>query len=582
VYNDEDKIRFIELANKLKTFKKGLLYIFIGVIILLIPFIGIVGFITILIGAIYLLWGYIKTGDTTLSYSKNYKNIAYLLFVTLLMIIFDLVLFLYLNIYGFRDEAYTAIKIFITTPFNVVSPMHIMFGYTIYLLYNGLYAFNLFSQPFSAIKLIFFSTFILSIIAYFAVSYSMKMLGDDLDAPSLNISFYFLIVGGFFVIGAFLAFNAYIYYKNISIQYIPYVFPFIKIMIAPVTLSFLAYLFGAIGISYAWYGINEYAFINNVRLAEHEKIIESGYVEKIAMARNLEDLQNELNKKEKELADKELYLNAKLEELNSKEGPFLADGNANRNPVYDKKVEKVKTGIPRLDDLLYGGYPIGSNILVSGPVHSGKEMFVKMFIANQIKNGTPAIVVLTDKSVASFEEEMEYLLNSFHQYAESGMVKYIDLYNAIMGKNKKAKNDSMVIHLTEKDDFEGISTAVDSFATKLKKNGYKQYCLGFESLSTIIAYTSANQTFGFLQPFVGKRKMDNAVCMYIVDAGIHTESDMEILNHVMDGEISIKGDNINTYFSIKGITEVQTRSPVNFTFTKDNIKIGSFYLDHIK
>jgi KaiC/GvpD/RAD55 family RecA-like ATPase len=272
------------------------------------------------------------------------------------------------------------------------------------------------------------------------------------------------------------------------------------------------------------------------------------------MAKNLEEIQNELNKKEKELADKELYLNAKLEELNSKEGTLLADGNASRNSVNIKKVEKVKTGIPRLDDLLYGGYPASSNILVSRHAHSGKEMFVKMFIANQIKNGTPAIVVLTDKSVASFEEEMEYLLPSFHQYAESGMIKYIDIYNAIMG-SKKPRNDSMVIHLTEKNDFEGISDAVESFATKLKKNGYKQYCFGFESLSTIIAYTSANQTFEFLQPFVGKRNMDDAVSMYIVDAGIHTESDMEILNHAMDGEISIKGDNINTYFTIKGITK---------------------------
>ncbi|MGC8581664.1 MAG: RAD55 family ATPase [Thermoplasmata archaeon] len=581
MYNIEDKNRFIELANKLRVLEKGFIYLFTGLIILLIPLIGVFGFIPILGGLTYLIWGYMKAGDTTLSHSKNYKRIAYLLLISLSMMIFNMVLFLYLNIYGFRVEAYNAIVPFINTPSNAVSSMHIILGYTIYLLYSNMYVVNVFSQAFSPIKLFFFSTFILSILTYFAISYSMKMLSDDLDVPSLNISFYFLALGGLFITGAYISFNLYIFYKNITVQYIPYVYPFIGIMLVPMTLCFLAYIFNAVGISYAGYGINEYAFINNIRFAEQEKLVASGYAGSVAMAKNLEEIQNELNKKEKELADKELYLNAKLEELNSKDGPFLADGNASRNPANIKKVEKVKTGIPRLDDLLYGGYPVGSNILVSGPAHSGKEMFVKMFIASQIKNGTPAIIVLTDKSIASFEEEMEYIIPSFHQYAESGMIKYIDLYNAIMG-GKKAKNDSTVIHLTEKNNFESIYDAVESFATKLKKNGYKQYCFGFESLSTIIAYTSANQTFGFLQPFVGKRKVDNAVSLYIVDAGIHSESDMEILNHAMDGEISIKGDNINTYFSIKGITEVQTRSPVNFTFTKDSIKIGSFYLDHIR
>jgi hypothetical protein len=47
-------------------------------------------------------------------------------------------------------------------------------------------------------------------------------------------------------------------------------------MLIPITLCFLAYIFNVLGISYAMYGINEYAFINNERFAEHEKLIESG------------------------------------------------------------------------------------------------------------------------------------------------------------------------------------------------------------------------------------------------------------------------------------------------------------------
>jgi hypothetical protein len=124
-------------------------------VILLIPIIGVFGFIPILVGLTYLILGYIKGGDTTLSYSKNYKKIAYLLLIIILMIITNIVLILYLNIYSFREEAYTAIKIFINTPSNAVSSMHIMFGYAIYLLYSNMYVGNVFSQPFSPIRLFF-------------------------------------------------------------------------------------------------------------------------------------------------------------------------------------------------------------------------------------------------------------------------------------------------------------------------------------------------------------------------------------------------------------------------------------------
>ncbi len=579
MYNPDNKSNYIELVNKLTGVKKGFTYILIGSIVFILPLIGFFGIVLILIGASYIIHGYLKVGETTLPHSNNYKRVSYLLLLAFSMIISSVSLLVYLSVYNFRNVAYSSMKVFASDP--GIRSVQMMYSYLLYFLYSNLYLANVISTPLSFIKLFFFGTLMVSIIAYLALSYSLKILKDDLDTPSLNNGYYFTMTSALFIIGAITIFNLYVYYSNTGMNRMPYIYPYIGILLIPVTAMLLAYVFNAMGISYARYGIEEYFFINSVRFEEIENLTASGYTNNVLMAKNIQELQDDLDKKERKLMDKELYLNSKIEELNYKEGNVLADGNVGRSAGNVKKIEKVKTGIARLDDRLYVGYPIGSNILVSGPAHSGKEMFLKMFISENIKNGIPAIVVLTDKSVHSFEEEMEYILPSFHQYVESGMIKYVDVYNAIIG-GKKIRNDSKTIHLAEKNNFEEISNAVESFASRLKKNGYQRYCFGFESLSTLIAYTNSTQTFGFLQPFIGKRKMDNATALYIVDAGIHTESDIEILNHAMDGEICITHENVNTYFSIKGITEVQTRSPVNYTITRDNVKLGSFYLDHIR
>ena len=45
-------------------------------------------------------------------------------------------------------------------------------------------------------------------------------------------------------------------------------------------------------------------------------------------------------------------------------------------------VERVKTGIPGLDDLIGGGFPKESTILLSGVAGAGKTIFCLQFIFN--------------------------------------------------------------------------------------------------------------------------------------------------------------------------------------------------------
>ena len=50
-----------------------------------------------------------------------------------------------------------------------------------------------------------------------------------------------------------------------------------------------------------------------------------------------------------------------------------------KETLMELQALKVKSGSPRLDDLLYGGIPLGCNIMVHGPPFIGKEVLVDVF-----------------------------------------------------------------------------------------------------------------------------------------------------------------------------------------------------------
>jgi KaiC/GvpD/RAD55 family RecA-like ATPase len=128
---------------------------------------------------------------------------------------------------------------------------------------------------------------------------------------------------------------------------------------------------------------------------------------------------------------------------------------------------------------------------------------------------------------------------------------------------------------------EQITQAVNAYSAELKDRA-TTYRLVFESVSTVTAYLDTTATFRFLQPFAGRRKMDGASSYYLLETGMHTESDLQTLEHMMDGSVNLKVDQLKTFLSVRGIAEAQSRAWIGFTFSKKAFSLGSFSLDHIR
>jgi len=318
--------------------------------------------------------------------------------------------------------------------------------------------------------------------------------------------------------------------------------------------------------------------------AEKRKLEEAkaagGSTEELEMKQRLEQLKGEITMKEEEVRNKEKYLKSKMEELRLREQGLVEEEIDARDEERETEVarEKIKTGIARLDDLLLGGIPFGSNVMVIGPPFAGKEVVVNLFMAEGLQKGIPVVWVLTDKAPADLREEMVFVLPSYEQYEKMGLVRYVDAYSRSMGAEGDEPN---TIYVNEQTDHDGILKAVDAVGKELKSK-HKYYRLAFRSVSTLIAYLDTSTAFKFLQPLAGRRKREKAVAMFVIEKGMHEEQDIQMIGSVMDGSVEFKLEHLKTYLQVKGIGDVQSRAWIEYTHNKSNVTVRSFSLGMIK
>jgi KaiC/GvpD/RAD55 family RecA-like ATPase len=307
---------------------------------------------------------------------------------------------------------------------------------------------------------------------------------------------------------------------------------------------------------------------------------ELGSQDELTLKRRLEELQAEVNAKEEEIRNKEKFLNMKEEELRLREQGVISDEIEKREQdrMLEVKQERIKTGTARLDDLLLGGMPFGSNVLIYGPPFTGKEVLLSVFMAEGLKKGIPAMWVLTEKSPKEIREEMQFVVSGYDEYEKLGLVRYVDAYSRSMGDDSQ---DPYTDYIESPTDYESIQKAIEVSAKKFKEK-HEYYRVGFRSISTLIAYLDPGTAFRFLSPVVGRRKRDKAVAMYTIEKGVHGEQEIQMIGSLMDGMIEFKVENLNTFLAIRGICDVQSRAYIRYSSTKVGVTIGSFSLDHIR
>src|SRR5881628_2290178 len=296
----------------------------------------------------------------------------------------------------------------------------------------------------------------------------------------------------------------------------------------------------------------------------------------------------QLEEWERRLRDREEDLKRRTyeKEMEMREGAVKArittpagEAEAEEAIAVEKKADRVKTGTPRLDDLLYGGIPFNSKVLFVGPAFVGKEIALLNFIAEGLKKGIPVIIITTTKLPIDIAKDIAPILPTFVEYDQLGLVRWIDCTSPMAsGKPVKEKN---VWRVNGPTDFDNIYQLVGQLDEEFRKK-HPYFRLAYLTLSSSITQADEREAMSFVQRLVNRLRQTKAVSAIALEKGMHTDQTLEALEHMVDGAIHFKSDKQKTALQVVGLGEVQTHDWVPYKFTNKALMIGSFQLERIR
>jgi circadian clock protein KaiC len=98
----------------------------------------------------------------------------------------------------------------------------------------------------------------------------------------------------------------------------------------------------------------------------------------------------------------------------------------NRGPIelkYEVTNERISTGLPRLDNMLQGGYHRGSNVLISGAPGTAKSTLSGLFVAAACKRRERTLYVSFDEGAAQIVRNLQSVGIKLAPHLKSGMLK---------------------------------------------------------------------------------------------------------------------------------------------------------------
>ena len=119
-------------------------------------------------------------------------------------------------------------------------------------------------------------------------------------------------------------------------------------------------------------------------------------------------------------------------------------------------MERVKTGIPGMDEILNGGIPRRNVVLLSGGPGTGKSIFGQQFLYSGLQAGEPGVLVVLEEHPVQVRVSMSQFGWDVRPYEEKGIFAVVDAFTAGIGE--AAKRERYVVRAP--DDFQTLLDVV--------------------------------------------------------------------------------------------------------------------------
>lgn len=255
------------------------------------------------------------------------------------------------------------------------------------------------------------------------------------------------------------------------------------------------------------------------------------------------------------------------------------------SPADIKKIDiskKIMTGVTKVDDLLLGGVPITSNVVLFGAPFSAKETLAYNFVARSFKENIPIVIVSADRDLRQIKAEIARTMGSdlatVDSYEESGILRFIDLYSRSIQIQSPSKSAIVIDSITN---LSALLKSMETLEAELLKT-YPYYRLLFISLTAFIPQFEEKIFMRFTQQFTQKRRSNPSVSMYLLEEGLFDHKIYETISYIMDGTIEFKISNSKQYLRVSGLSNVRTREWIEVYPRNNTFDLGSFSLERVR
>ncbi len=196
----------------------------------------------------------------------------------------------------------------------------------------------------------------------------------------------------------------------------------------------------------------------------------------------------------------------------------------------DKAVERKSTGVDGLDEVLSGGFPSNSSILVVGPPGVGKSTFLNQFMCAGLEQKEKGVYLTLDDAPKDIKENADYFGWDFDSYGDNFV--FIDGYSWREGEDVNAR-----FAIEGPSDLNQMNMTL---ADALSEVGSGSKRMVLDSVSTLVLYTDPNSAVKFLQVVGAKSKASDGCLVMALEEGVHDEKTISTLNYVADGMLRMK------------------------------------------
>ncbi len=139
-------------------------------------------------------------------------------------------------------------------------------------------------------------------------------------------------------------------------------------------------------------------------------------------------------------------------------------------------VERVKTGIPGMDEVLHGGIPKRNVVLLAGGPGTGKSIFGQQYLWNGLQRGEPGVFVALEEHPVQVRINMSQFGWDVRRYEQEGIFAMVDAFTGGIGE--AAKRERYVVR-----DPSDVGLLIDVLKEAIRDTGAQRVVV--DSVSTL-------------------------------------------------------------------------------------------------